>query len=146
MKVEYRIPGGVPDYTVLADDSLVDGTEDRISEYLPSLRAAPEVDALPVPPGAPFASFICGRAGQINIAFAVARQHGSADGALAFITAQLLAFAVAGQFHLKITVGASKSYLAFAAVTEVRPDQHSDQSTLIRYAFTGSTYTTEEPA
>jgi hypothetical protein len=145
LKIETRIPGGAPDYTTLADDSLIDGTQDRISGYQPGLRASPQVDALPVAPGAALASFICARAGQITIAFSVARTHGTADAALAFITAQLLAFAVAGQWHLKITVGASVSYLAFAAITEFVPEPHSDQSSTIRYAFTGSSYTTDEP-
>jgi len=148
VKIEYRIVGGSADYGVLADDALVDpaSTQDRISEYLPSLHASPQVEALPVSSGEGFESFIYGRAGQIAVAFAVARQHGTADGALQFINDQLAALAVAGQFHLKFTVGAKTTYLAFCALTTFHPDPHSDQSSFIRYAFTGSTYSTNEPA
>jgi len=77
LKIESRTVGGSPDYQVLADDSLVSpaSTQDRISGYQPSLHASRQIDALPVAARQAFSSFIYGRAGEVNLAFSVARQH-----------------------------------------------------------------------
>jgi hypothetical protein len=146
VKIESRITGSGPNYAVLADDSLIAGTRDRISGYKPSMRATPQVEALAVSAGQPFASFITGRSGNWTVSFAVDRQHASADAALAFLQAHPTAFAIAAAFDLKITVGANVVYFPSTAITQLDPDEHSDQHTNIRYAFIGSTYTDSEPA
>jgi len=65
---------------------------------------------------------------------------------LQFINDEIAKFSVGGQFHLKITVGAKTTFLAACVATSVQPDPHSDQSSMIHYSFTGSSYSTEEPA
>lgn len=141
MKIELRIEGGTADYTPIADDA----AGQIISGYKPSLRAAPQTDALAVSPDQPFATFISGRSGEWTLDFSVDRQHASADAALAFLNEHLALFAEAAQFHLKITVGAQIVYLAFCAPTSLEPEPHSDQHTFLRYTFVGASYTENEP-
>lgn len=146
MKIEYRTPsGGAGAYTELADDSLTTGTQSRISGYKPSLRASPIKVPLALSLGQAFASFVRGAEGDFSISFLVERQHGTADAALLFLQTHPTAFAIADQFDLKITVGAQVVYFPACAITSLDPDEHSDQSTRVRYTFVGGTYTTIAP-
>lgn len=92
-------------------------------------------------PPAAFSTFICGRAGQVTAEFTVDSQHGTADASLVYKQSIIALFAVGGTFDLQITVGARVALMAACAVTAIEPDPHSDQSSVIKYAFTGSTYT-----
>lgn len=146
MKIEYRTPsGGAGTYTTLADDSTTTGTVSRISAYKPSLHATPIKVPLALSLGQAFASFIRGAEGSYTLSFIVDRQHASADAALLFLQQHPAVFAIAGQFDLKITVGAQVVYLPACAIEMIDPDEHSDQHTLIRYSFVGGSYTTTAP-
>lgn len=136
MKIEYRITGA-GSFATLADDD----AGQKISSWKPGLRATPQVEPLAVTPGETLSTFIQARAGHVTLGFAVDQQNASADAALAFALGQISTFGVAGNFDLQITVGASTWQLPNCAVTQVDPDEHSDQHTFIRYAFTGSALT-----
>jgi hypothetical protein len=135
MKIDYRITGA-GSFATLADDSL----GQKISAYRPSLRAAPQVESLAITTGGTLATFIQARAGQVTLSFAVDEQHASADDAAAFLQARTATFAVASNFDLKMTVGASAVQMLNCAITQLDPDEHSDQHTFIRYSFTGNSY------
>jgi hypothetical protein len=80
-----------------------------------------------------------------KLSFTVERVHASPDAAAAFLVAAPLALAAIGNLDLQITVGATVVYFPACAVTEFTPEPHSDQSTKIRYAFAGGSYTTNAP-
>lgn len=77
-----------------------------------------------------------------QISFGVDRQHASADAAAAFLADHPAAFATPprANFDVKVTVGATARVVKKAAMTLLEPDEHSDQSTFIRYGWMGETY------
>ena len=145
MIINYRIHGSGPGYDVLADEDTPAATLDKISAYKPSLRATPQVEPLASNVGGIFSTFVQARAGRVNVSFSVDRQHGSVLAALQFLQTHLTAFAVASNFDLQITIGQTSVYIPNCAVTQIEPDEHSDQHTFVRYTFTGSTYTNSDP-
>lgn len=140
MKIEYRITQTPPaQFATLADDN--GAAPQKISAWKPGLRATPQTEALAVGVGSALATFIQARAGHVTLGFAVDQQNASADAALAFALGQISTFSVASNFDLQITVGAAEWQMPNCACTQIEPDEHSDQHTFIRYAFTGSQLT-----
>lgn len=142
MKIEFRAAAvGAGSYTVLADES-VSTLAAQISAYQPKLTASPAIE-----PGfgaGGIAAFDNGN-DQWVVSFSVERVHATPDAALAFLASHPATFSALGNLDLKITVGTQVLYLPACALTEFTPDAHSDQSTKIRYAFVGGSYTTTAP-
>jgi len=139
VKIEYRTPAGSGAYSVLADES-VTTLGAAISGFQPTFKKAPYVAkgygaAVPVTLDMGNADWAMG--------FLVERQHATPDAALAFIQAEPLTYA--GQNDLKVTVGAQVTYLANCVLTECTPAPASDQSSRIKYMFSGGTYTQTAP-
>jgi hypothetical protein len=140
MKIEYRTPPGTGNYTVLADEAAtgVGALQERISGYQPAMRKTPQVEPLFQGPQ-PFVGDL-GNA-TWTVKFSIDRVHASAAAALAFLDAEAAIFgAVVGAFDLRITVGTTVRTVGNCVLTEFTPSPHSDQSTLISYAFTGASY------
>ena len=132
MKIEYRAQVvGAGAYTVLADES-VSTLAAAISGFHPHVSKSPMQS--PAYGGAVPITEDMGNA-RWGLEFTVARVHASADAALLFILNELLKFP--GNVDLKITVGAQVNYLANTSLLSLDPEPASDQSSTIRYAFTG---------
>lgn len=138
MKIEYRTAGS-GSYSVLADEAVATLAA-RITGFHPHVSKSP-MQTPAYGAAVPITTDMGNARWQLE--FSVDRVHASADAALLFIQAEPLKFA--GNVDLKITVGAQVTYLANTAFTELDPQPHSDQSTLIKYAFTGGNYTTTAP-
>ena len=142
MKIEYRAAaaGNAP-YTVLADESVA-ALAARISGYQPAMTSSPDEE-----PGfgaGGIAVFDNGNQ-KWRLAFVIERQHASPDAAGLFLAQHPLTFGTLGNLDLKITIAAQVIYFPACALTEFTPDPHSDQSTKIKYAFTGGSYTDTAP-
>lgn len=141
MKIEYRTPAGTGSYTTLADDSSAT-LADKISRFLPACRKTPQVEAL----AGAAAPFLQDRGNQSwEISFLVERTHASPDAAALFITTEAAIFGGVANFDLKITQGAQVLYVTRCALTQFTPDQLSDKSSRIIYAFIGKSFNATAP-
>ena len=142
MKIAYRIAAvGGAGYTTLADEGSPTLAE-KISGYQPALAKSPY--EAPGYGAAGVAVFDMGNQ-KWKIAFIIERVHATPDAAAQYLVTHPLAFAAIGNLDLQITVGATVIYFPACAVTEFSPEPHSDQSTKIKYAFTGGSYTLTSP-
>jgi hypothetical protein len=81
-----------------------------------------------------------------KIAFSIERVHATPDAALLFLVAHPAAFAALGNLDLQIIFGAATVYFPACAVTEFTPEPFGNiQSTRVRYAFVGGSYTLTPP-
>lgn len=143
MTISYRTPPGSGVWTVLAsEENPEDGLAEKISGYQATGKKQPfESPAYGQPTG------ITQDMGNLQVAlsFFVDRMHGTADAALQFINMEALRMSAAGNFDVQILVGSETVWLANTVWTEMTPDPASDQSSRIKYGFTGGLYTDEEP-
>jgi hypothetical protein len=144
MKLAYRaaaINGQTTGYTVLADEGNPTLAE-KITGYQPVLAKSPfEAPGY----GAAGVTVVDMGNEKWKIAFVIERVHASPDAAAQFLVQHPAAFAAISNVDLQITVGATVIYFPACAVTEFTPDPHSDQSTRIKYAFSGGNYTLIPP-
>jgi len=81
-----------------------------------------------------------------RISFSIERMHATPDAALLFLVAHPAAFAALGNLDLQIIFGAATVYFPACAVVEFTPEPFGNiQSTKIRYAFSGGSYTLNAP-
>ena len=145
MKIEYRT-AGAGGYLTLADTAAT--TLDVISGYKPSMAKQPQQENLFLA-AVPFTADL-GNA-RWSLSFQADRQHASASAAQTFLATHAAALAVTmapGKlFDLRVTLddGTTKVYLAAAALAGFDPDPHSDQSTIVRYSFSGGSYQNTAP-
>lgn len=140
MKIEYRAAAvGGSGYSVLADES-VSTLAASISGYHPHVTRSPQIT--PAYGASVVVTIDMGNA-RYGVEFTVDRVHATADAALLFILQEPLNYA--GNVDLKITVGSQVVYLTATTLTSLDPDPHSDQSSKIKYAFSGGNYTTTAP-
>lgn len=139
MKIEFRIPAGSGDYSVLADEA---ANSDRVSGFRPAFRKEPYVDVK-----FQSATKLVDDVGNAHweLQFAVDREHASQGAALSFIATHAALFAAIGKLDLKVTIPATPAStvinMAGCVVSEISPDPYSDKTTVISYAFIGPTFT-----
>lgn len=139
-KIEYR-PAGSGPYAVLADETVaVLGA--RISAFAPKMRSNPDI----VPGAWAEGVTVFDRGNrQWDLSFTVDREHADEGAQAEFISDHAAAMNDVGNFDLKITTGDGVNYMPNCAITGFDPNPANDKSSVIRYAFTGGNYTTEEP-
>lgn len=143
-KIEYRAAGSGSFASVLADegDPAAGGLASRITGLCPKLRMSPQIEH---GYGAASVSVFDRGNQQWDLSFTIERVHTDESAAAIFLANHPADFCAQGNLDLKLTTTGGITYMAACAVTEFTPDPHSDQSTRIRYAFVGGSYTTNEP-
>ena len=140
MKIEYRsAQTGSGAYTVLADEG-TSALGAAISGFHPHPSKSPMMVS-----GYAAPTVVAVDMGTVlwALEFMVERVHTSADAAAAFELAEAANFA--GNVDLKITIGAQVTYLVATALLTIDPGPRSDQSSQLKYSFTGGNYTTTAP-